>query len=176
MPRLASFRDEQSPFEHDDFGHREDALPEHGPHLVGQPVVEFRAARGVGDALNAEADFRKRDRADEKQVERLGRNEVHDLGFRFWTTQLGENICIEQPACHSLTSRTGSRSRLGAISMSRYGDACRAAINASPVRSPWRRRNSSAATTTTSSRPCTVTCCGPSLRTRRTNSLKRALA
>jgi len=36
-----------------------------------------------------------------------------------------------------------------------------------------RRRNSSAETTTTSSRPCTVTCCGPSLRTRRTSSLKR---
>jgi hypothetical protein len=54
---------------------------------------------------------------------------------------------------------------------------CRiAAMSACPLRPPLRRRNSSAAMTTTSSRPCTVTCCGPSLRTCRTNSLKRALA
>ena len=51
-----------------------------------------------------------------------------------------------------------------------------AAISASPVRSPLRRPNSSAEITTTSSRPCTVTRCGPSLRTRRTSSLKRAFA
>lgn len=51
-----------------------------------------------------------------------------------------------------------------------------AIISSSPVRSPLSRRNSSAEITTTSSRPWTVTCCGPSLRTRRTNSLKRALA
>src|SRR5271165_4185737 len=49
-------------------------------------------------------------------------------------------------------------------------------MSVSPLRSPLRRRYSSAETTTTSSRPCTVTCCGPSLRTRRTSSLKRALA
>jgi hypothetical protein len=51
-----------------------------------------------------------------------------------------------------------------------------ASISARPVPSPLSRRNSSAAMTTTSSRPCTVTCWGPSLRTRRTNSLNRALA
>src|ERR1700691_1803439 len=51
-----------------------------------------------------------------------------------------------------------------------------AAINAFPVVLPLSRRNSSTAITTTSSRPCTVTCCGPSLRTFRTSSLKRALA
>jgi len=51
-----------------------------------------------------------------------------------------------------------------------------AAMSASPVSCPLRRRYSSAATTTTSSRPWTVTCCGPSLCTLRTSSLKRALA
>ena len=51
-----------------------------------------------------------------------------------------------------------------------------AVTSALPVRLPFRRRNSSAAITTTSSRPCTVTCCGPSARTHRTSSLNRAFA
>jgi hypothetical protein len=50
------------------------------------------------------------------------------------------------------------------------------AIGWTPVAPPFRRRNSSAKLTTTSSRPCTVTCCRPSLRTRRTSSLNRTLA
>jgi hypothetical protein len=49
-------------------------------------------------------------------------------------------------------------------------------MSAWPVRPPFSRRNSSAVITTTASRPWRVTRCGPSLRTRRTNSLKRALA
>src|SRR5450631_818083 len=73
-------------------------------------------------------------------------------------------------------SRTGRRARFGAMSIFRCGDDCIASISADPVALPLRRRNSSAAITTTSSRPCTVTCCGPSLRTFRTSSLKRALA
>src|SRR5450830_812855 len=51
-----------------------------------------------------------------------------------------------------------------------------ASIRWLPVSFPLRRRKSAAVMTTTSSRPCTVTCCGPSLCTRRTNSLKRAFA
>ena len=65
---------------------------------------------------------------------------------------------------------------LWTAALGRGWDACIAAISACPVTWPLRRRNSSAAMTTTSSRPCTVTCCGPSLRTLRTDSLKRALA
>ena len=49
-----------------------------------------------------------------------------------------------------------------------------ASISAFPVAFPFSRRNSSAAITTTSSRQCTVTCCGPSVRTLRTNSLHEA--
>ena len=83
---------------------------------------------------------------------------------------------IEQPPRHNATPRTGIAARRGSMSTSRCGDACIAPIRASPLGSPLRRRNSSAAMTTTSSRPCTVTCGGPSLRARRTSSLKRALA
>ncbi len=74
------------------------------------------------------------------------------------------------------TPRTGMRRRGGAISILRDGDARMASMRAAPVTSPFRRRNSSSATMTTPARPFTVTCCGPSLRARRTTSLRRALA
>src|SRR5262245_47547828 len=111
-----------------------------------------------------------------EKLERLAGDEGENLAFWLGTTQFGEYVGIEQPAAHKETSRTGIGVRLGSRSISRQGDAFIAAINASPVGSPLRRRNSSAEMTTTSLRPCTVTCCGPSLWTRRTNSLKRAFA
>ena len=130
----------------------------------------------MGDQLDAEADFGERDRAHIKPVERLRSDERDDLRLGSRPAQLGQDVGIKQPPRHSATSRTGNRTRCGAMSTSRSGEACMAAINASPLGAPVRRRNSSAETTTTSSRPCTVTCCGPSPRARRTNSLKRALA
>ena len=57
VPRLAAFFDQQPPFEHDVFCDGQDALLEHRPHLVREPVVEFGALAGVGDKFNAEADF-----------------------------------------------------------------------------------------------------------------------
>src|SRR5258705_170374 len=115
-------------------------------------------------------------RAHIEKFERLGGDEGEDFLFWLGAVQFREYIGIEQPNHHNETSRTGISARFGAMSISRCGEACMAAIRASPVRSPLRRRNSSADMTTTSSRPCTVTRCGPSLRTRRTNSLNRALA
>src|SRR6266853_1793918 len=49
----------------------------------------------VGDPFDTEADFRKRDGADEEQIKRPGRDETDDLGFRPCTPQLGENIRVE---------------------------------------------------------------------------------
>jgi hypothetical protein len=51
-----------------------------------------------------------------------------------------------------------------------------AVTSALPQGSPVKRRDSSVEITTTSSRPSTVTCWGPLLRTRRTSSLRRASA
>jgi len=116
---LASVRHQETPFEHYVLTHRENALLEHGPHVVTQPVTEFCTARWIGDAFDAEADFRKRDGADEEQIERFGCDEADDLRFRLWASQLGKNIRVEQPARQSLTPRTGSRSRFGSISTSR---------------------------------------------------------
>src|SRR6202035_2523564 len=168
--------DEEPPFEHDVLGDREHALLEHRPYPMREPVVEFGAATGVGNAFNAEANFSEGHRADMEQFERLGGYECENFAFRLGAAQLGENVGVEQPAGQNRTSRTGMAVRFGSRSISRYGEACMAAIKDSPVRSPLSRRNSSAEITTTSSRPCTVTRCGPSLRTRRTNSLNRALA
>src|SRR5208337_3415637 len=176
MLGLAAFLDQQPPFEHDVFGDGQDAPLEHRSHLVREPVVEFGALAGLGDELYAEADFGESHGADVEIVERAPGDEGEHSWFGLRATQLGENIRIEQPTRHRSTPRTGVRARFGSMSMSRKGEACIAAMSAPPLRSPLRRRNSSAEMMTTSSRPWTVTCCGPSLRTRRTSSLKRALA
>jgi len=47
--RLAAFLDQQPPFEHDVFGDGQDALLEHRPHLIHEPIVERGALAGVGD-------------------------------------------------------------------------------------------------------------------------------
>ena len=49
MPRLAAFLNQKTPFEHDVFADWQDALLEHRPHLMREPVVEIGAAAGVGD-------------------------------------------------------------------------------------------------------------------------------
>src|SRR5579883_453886 len=153
MPGLAPLFDQKPPLEHHVFRDLQDALLERRPNFMRQPVVQLRALSRVGDELNAEPDFGKGDRADKEVIEWLSRDERHDFGLGSRATQLGENVGVEQPTRHRLTSRTGIRARLGSMSMSRWGDAWTAATSASPVRSPLRRRNSSAASTTTSSRP-----------------------
>jgi hypothetical protein len=45
------------PFEHDIFADGQDALLEHRPHLMREPVVEFGAPARVGNEFDAEADF-----------------------------------------------------------------------------------------------------------------------
>jgi hypothetical protein len=49
MTDLAAIFDQQSPFEHDVFGYRQDALLEHRPNLVGEPVVEFGTTADVSN-------------------------------------------------------------------------------------------------------------------------------
>src|SRR6476620_5283076 len=176
MPRLAAILNQEPPLEHNVFGYREKTLLEHRPHLVRKPIIQLSAKVGVADEFNTKPDFREGHRAHIEKFERLGGDEGEDFLFWLGAVQFREYIGIEQPNHHNETSRTGISARFGAMSISRCGEACMAAIRASPVRSPLRRRNSSADMTTTSSRPCTVTRCGPSLRTRRTNSLNRALA
>ena len=176
VARCATSLDQSAPLEHDILADRQDARLEHRPQRAVEPILERGALKRVGDALDAETDLGEGYDADEQGFERLGGDKRDDLGLGPQPTQLAQHIRVEQPARHSSTSRTGAEARRGAISISRSGEACSASISAAPVRSPFKRRNSSAATTTTSSRPRTVTSCGPSLRARRTSSLKRALA
>jgi hypothetical protein len=84
MAGLASGLDEQSPFEHHVFAHGEGMLLEYRPHLVDELIVQLGAARHVGGALYAEADFGKGDGADKQKVERFGGDEADDLLVRFW--------------------------------------------------------------------------------------------
>ena len=75
--------------------------------------------RNIGKVLDAEADFRVGHDADKEVLKRLGGDKADDVRVRVEPPQLGENIGVEQPAGHSLTSRTGGRSRGGSISTSR---------------------------------------------------------
>ena len=51
---LAPVFDQQPLLDHDILAHREDALFKHRPHLVREPIVQFRAAAGISDALDSE--------------------------------------------------------------------------------------------------------------------------
>src|SRR5438034_3202008 len=178
MACFAAFLHQQSPLKHDVFGNRQHTLLEHRTHFVGKPVVKRGAACNLGQQFDAEANLGQRHCTDVEQFERLRLDDRKHL--RLWprAPNFRQDVGIEQPSRHGVTSRTGTGSglRLASMSMSRCGDACTASISAFPVMLPLRRRKSSAAMTTTSSRPCTVTCCGPSLRTLRTSSLNLAFA
>ncbi len=119
MARLAAVLDQDPPFEHDVLADGKDALFEHRPHLVREPIVQFGAAGCVADEFDAEADFGEGNRADVEQIERLRRDEGDDFGFRLGAAQFGENIRVEQPSRHRSTPRTGKRSRLGSSPISR---------------------------------------------------------
>ena len=80
--------------------------------------------------------------------------EIHDAPLRPRSAQLGEDVRIEEPAGHRVTSRTGMTLPGGSRSTSPSGAACIAATRAEPSRSPWSRWNSSAEITTTSSEDC----------------------
>ena len=68
--------------------------------------------------FDAEADFRETDHADIEQFKRWRGDEADDLRLRPGTAQLGENVRIEQPPCHSVASRTGIGPRCGSMSIS----------------------------------------------------------
>src|SRR5437764_806137 len=87
--------------------------------------------------------------------ERIEYGRVGGVRIEVWlcSTKFREFVDVDRPDVHKETSRKGNCARPGSMSTSRCGEACIAAINTSPVRSPLRRRNSSAEMITTSSRP-----------------------
>src|SRR3954471_19343667 len=82
VPDLSAVFDQKTPFEHDVLCDGEDALREHRPHFVGEPVVELGASGYAGDGLDAEPDFGKGDGADKEVLERLFGDEGDHLAFR----------------------------------------------------------------------------------------------
>ena len=123
MSGLATILNEKSPLEHDILGKGKNALIEHRPYLVGQPVIEFGTPDGIADHLDAISNFSESHRADEQRLEWLGRNERHNPRFWAWPTQFRDDVGVEKPAVHSLTLRTGMTERRGSILMSRCGEA-----------------------------------------------------
>jgi hypothetical protein len=119
VPCFATIFNQEPPLEHDVFRNRQNALVEHGSYLVRQPIAQLGALSRISDQFNAEPDFRERHRADEETIKRLRCDEGDDFRLGSGSPQLGENIRIDQPARHRVTSRTGMEVRAGSISMSR---------------------------------------------------------
>ncbi len=185
-PGLAALLDHQPPLEHHVLADRQHAVAEHRPQLQLQPVVELGALVDVGHQLDAETDLREGDGADEQAFERQRARRrrppgAQGAGAAVRTARWCRAGSRSSRSWRSRHSQLDAAHRRGFGSADRQldvpcGEACSTSTSAWPVRAPCRRWKSSAAITTTSSRPWTVTCCGPSLWTRRTSSLKRALA
>jgi len=79
MTDLAAIFDQQSPFEHDVFGYRQDALLEHRPNLVGEPVVEFGTTADVSNEFDAESYLGESHRTYIEEIERLRSDEGEDF-------------------------------------------------------------------------------------------------
>jgi hypothetical protein len=157
VTHLAAIFQQQSPFERNVFGDRQNALLEHGPQSMREPFVQCSAAAGVTNGFDTEPYLCECDCAHVKQIERLPTHKGDDLWLRSGPAKLGQHVRVEQPTRHKLTSRTGRGARLGSMSSSCSGEVCKTSTRAFPVAVPFRRRNSSAEITTTASRPCTVT-------------------
>ena len=177
MSRLAAFLDQQPPFEHYVFGDRQDALLEHRAHFMRQPIGEFGALVGVGDELDTETNLGEGHGADVETVERMGGDEGEHFRFRPRAAQFGENIRVEQPdppqidPAHWHGLAPWFEVDVCAIGRGLHrGDERVTAALALEAAELFGGDDDDLI------RPWTVTCCGPSLRTRRTNSLNLALA
>jgi len=95
------------------------ALSKHWPDSVGEPRAQFDTPLRILDGLDAEADFCEASRADVQLFKRLRGDKRHHASVRLRSAELGEDVGVEQVAVHSVTSRTGIASPLGARSSSR---------------------------------------------------------
>ncbi len=69
---------------HDVLGDGQNTLLEHGPNLVCKPVMHRGSAAGIGNKLDAKADFNECHRTHVKQIKQLASNESDD--FALWFT------------------------------------------------------------------------------------------
>ena len=83
MARLSAFLDQKPPLEHDVFGDLENPMVEHRAHLVREPIIQFCAAVGFVNKLNAEANLGKSYSADVKLIQRATGYKIYDSRFRF---------------------------------------------------------------------------------------------
>ena len=123
VPGFTPLLDHEPPPEHHVFRDLQHTLFEQRPYRVRQSVMRRRAVGRIGGAFDTGADFRERHRAHVKQIEWLASNESHHFWLRLRAAQLGQNIRIEKPARHKITSRTGMGARSGAMAISRWGEA-----------------------------------------------------
>ena len=105
--RLPAFFNQQAPRENDIFGNLENPLLKHGPHPLREPLVQLRSANGFRNKFNSESNFSKGNGADLE----LRKGPIGDKGnnpwLRPWTSQLRQDVGIEQPSHYREASRTG---------------------------------------------------------------------
>ncbi len=92
VPRLPAFLHQKPPFEHNVFSDLENTTVEDGAYVVREPVIQFRAARGFADQLNAKSNLGKRNRADIELVKGTAIDERHDPLVRLSPPQFRQDI------------------------------------------------------------------------------------
>src|SRR3954454_15166951 len=95
--------------------------------------MKIGAASSVAQLFNAVSDFRQRNFGNEQCRAGLNFDEIDDFGIRTWFAQFGNNISIEQPTPHRLTSRTLDLTLSRSNFTSASGDDARASMISRPV-------------------------------------------
>jgi hypothetical protein len=143
----------QTPAQQDIFRYRENTSCEQRSYRTIEPLGNIGAPGRIAQLLDAEADLGEGDFGREQCVPPLRANETPNLLVRPRTTQLGNDVRIDQPAPQSFTSRIGAFSDSLSIGTSFNGELANASTRSRPETGLWRRSHSSAATTTMASFP-----------------------
>src|SRR4051794_3833836 len=95
--------------------------------------MKISAARGVAQLFDAISDLRQCNFGDEQCRAGLDVDEIDDFGMRSRFAQFRNNVGVEQPASHSLMSRTFDLTLSRSKGTSANGDPARALMISRPV-------------------------------------------
>src|ERR1700677_927879 len=100
--------DNDSPSQHDVFRDLQHPRTKHRPDTTREPEIQLLApAASFDEEFDSETEFRERNSANVKLIDRTFRNKCQDLRLGLNTAQFGPYIGVEQPCHQSVTSRTG---------------------------------------------------------------------
>src|SRR5206468_850430 len=141
---LLSFDRHRFPANDDVFRDREDTPEKKRSQGAVEPEVNIRTTACVFELLDPETDFAECNFGGEKHLTRLRSDERSNSRIRARLAKLGNDVGIEKPTPHRLTSRTGDLTVSRSIVTSASGEAASAATISRPETGRWMRSNSSA--------------------------------